>query len=298
MPVIPNNYPTKKKKRVGFVPLFLFLLLFVFSTVSFFDIFALEAEMVTSQQIKASEQIEIVFNQRVISVEKENIVIIPEVDFSFVLSENRKSLSISADHGFVPEQKYEVILSGVRGMSGVVLDGKIFIFYTEEGVSGTLDVSGADYMGFSEMELSENRYIVPESSQVKEEIEIVPYITEGKYIDISISNQVMTIFEDGFKVNEFLISTGRYGMSTPLGEFSVKSKEVNHWSNRYKLWMPYSMNFYGPYFIHELPYWPNGYHEGEEHLGTKVSHGCIRLGIGPARYVFDWAEIGTPIYVH
>jgi len=298
MPIVPNNYSIKKKKRFGFFSLSVCLFLFAFMTLSFFDVFALEAEMVTSQQIDTSEQVEIVFNQRVISVEKENIRMIPEVDFSFNLSEDHKTLSISADSEFIPEQKYKVILSGVRGISGMVLDGKIFIFYTEEGSGGALDVSGADYLGFSEIELSENKYIVPESSQVQEEIEIVPYIAEGKYIDISISNQVMTIFEDGLKVNEFLISTGRYGMPTPLGEFSVRSKEVNHWSNQYKLWMPYSMNFYGPYFIHELPYWPSGYHEGEEHLGTKVSHGCVRLGIGPAKYVFDWAEIGTPIYVH
>jgi len=58
------------------------------------------------------------------------------------------------------------------------------------------------------------------------------------------------------------------------------------------------MNFNGPDYIHELPYWPNGYREGENHLGVKVSHGCVRLGIGPAKYVFDWAEIGTPVYVH
>jgi lipoprotein-anchoring transpeptidase ErfK/SrfK len=79
----------------------------------------------------------------------------------------------------------------------------------------------------------------------------------------------------------------------------VLSKEKNHWSAKYKLWMPFSMNFAaGGYYIHELPYWPNGYREGESHLGHRVSHGCVRLGIGPAEYVFNWAEIGTPVYIH
>ena len=146
--------------------------------------------------------------------------------------------------------------------------------------------------------LSKDKYIVPEISKPKKEIKLTPKFTEGKYIDISISDQVMTIFEDGVKVSSFLISSGKYGMSTPLGIYSVKKKEPNHWSSTYGLWMPFSMNFHGAYYIHELPYWPNGYREGEDHLGIRVSHGCIRLGVGPAEYVFNWSEIGTLVYVH
>ncbi len=61
--------------------------------------------------------------------------------------------------------------------------------------------------------------------------------------------------------------------------------------------MPFWMNFYRGYGIHELPYWPNGYREGEDHLGMPVSHGCVRLGIGNAEKLFNWAEIGIPVYI-
>jgi lipoprotein-anchoring transpeptidase ErfK/SrfK len=50
--------------------------------------------------------------------------------------------------------------------------------------------------------------------------------------------------------------------------------------------------------IHELPEWKNGYKEGANHLGTPVSHGCVRLGVGPAAKVYGWAEVGTPIVIH
>jgi len=58
------------------------------------------------------------------------------------------------------------------------------------------------------------------------------------------------------------------------------------------------LNFYNGYFIHELPYWPGGYREGENHLGIPVSHGCVRLGIGAAAKVYQFAAIGTKVVIH
>jgi len=52
------------------------------------------------------------------------------------------------------------------------------------------------------------------------------------------------------------------------------------------------------YGLHELPEWANGYKEGQNHLGIPVSHGCVRLGIGDAAQVYNWAEVGTPVYIH
>ena len=54
----------------------------------------------------------------------------------------------------------------------------------------------------------------------------------------------------------------------------------------------------GKFGIHELPEWPSGYKEGASHLGSPVSHGCVRLGVGPSKRVYDFAEVGTPVIVH
>ena len=62
--------------------------------------------------------------------------------------------------------------------------------------------------------------------------------------------------------------------------------------------MPYSLRFYNGYYIHELPYWPGGYREGEEHLGIPVSHGCVRVGMGAAQNVYNFADIGTLVIIH
>jgi lipoprotein-anchoring transpeptidase ErfK/SrfK len=119
-----------------------------------------------------------------------------------------------------------------------------------------------------------------------------------RYIDVDISSQTLRLYQRGSIVGSYPISSGRPGMPTPTGTFRVLSKERLHWSTRYSLYMPYSLQFYNGYYIHELPYWPGGYREGESHLGIPVSHGCIRLGIGPAATVYNFADIGTKIVIH
>ncbi len=87
-------------------------------------------------------------------------------------------------------------------------------------------------------------------------------------------------------------------MPTPTGTRFIQSKHPMAWSAKYGLYMPFWQSIGGGYGIHELPEWPSGYKEGEDHLGIPVSHGCVRLGVGPAQTVYNWTEIGTPVYIH
>lgn len=127
-----------------------------------------------------------------------------------------------------------------------------------------------------------------------------PSIISGKYIDINLKSQVMTLFENGRLVDAFIVSSGLPGMDTPKGEHAIYNKSPRTWSKRYGLYMPYWMAITpdGKYGLHELPEWPGGYKEGANHLGRPVSHGCVRLGVGPAKILYDWSEIGTPVIVH
>lgn len=127
-----------------------------------------------------------------------------------------------------------------------------------------------------------------------------PKRTEGKYIDINLATQVMTLFENGSVLDSYIISSGKRGMETPRGEFAVQNKADRPWSKKYSLYMPYwqAITPDGQYGIHELPEWPGGYKEGANHLGTPVSHGCVRLGVGAAERVYAWSDIGTPIIIY
>lgn len=124
-------------------------------------------------------------------------------------------------------------------------------------------------------------------------------IKEGKYIDINLSKQQLSIFEEGERLGTYKVSTGKRGMATPTGTFHIMAKRGRAWSRKYKLYMPYFMQFTSQgHGIHELPEWKNGYKEGANHLGIPVSHGCVRLGVGPAAKVYNWADIGTPVVIH
>lgn len=127
-----------------------------------------------------------------------------------------------------------------------------------------------------------------------------PQILENKYIDINLSTQIMSMFENGKLLDSYLLSTGKKGMETPKGAFSIQNKHPRAWSKTYGLYMPYWMAIVpgGKFGIHELPEWPGGYKEGANHLGTPVSHGCVRLGVGPAKIVYEWAEVGTPVVIY
>jgi len=140
-----------------------------------------------------------------------------------------------------------------------------------------------------------NSAIIPEEEVVDREARI----SGGKYVDINLSKQHLSIFEDDRRLGTYRISTGKRGMATPTGNFKILAKRGRAWSNKYKLYMPYFMQFTGVgHGIHELPKWPGGYKEGAAHLGIPVSHGCVRLGIGPAEKVYSFSEIGTPVVIH
>lgn len=143
--------------------------------------------------------------------------------------------------------------------------------------------------------------VTNENSRLSEALsETTAKRTEGRYIDVDLASQTMVLFENGKTVDSFLISSGKRGMDTPKGEFTIHNKAPRPWSKAYGLYMPYWMAITadGKFGIHELPEWPGGYKEGANHLGRPVSHGCIRLGVGAAQKVYDWTETGTTVIIH
>ena len=140
------------------------------------------------------------------------------------------------------------------------------------------------------------------TSPIKEEV-ISPGNNPGKYpgkfIEVNLTQQMLYTFDGTQPINSYRVSTGKWSMPTPEGEYTINNKDPRAYSQEFGLYMPYWMAFIGSkYGIHELPEWPDGRKEGEDHLGTPVSHGCVRLGRGSAEEVYNWAEVGTPVFIH
>ena len=121
----------------------------------------------------------------------------------------------------------------------------------------------------------------------------------GNTIEVSTADQRLTAWRDGVIVYRFKISTARPGYRTPKGHFAVKLKARRYWSRQWQVWMPDALLFYGSYFIHSLPYASDPNRRiGERRLGTADSHGCVRVGIVDSKLLYEWASVGTPVWVH
>jgi lipoprotein-anchoring transpeptidase ErfK/SrfK len=119
-----------------------------------------------------------------------------------------------------------------------------------------------------------------------------PNTAKRRSLTISLGDQAFEYKEDEAVVRSGPISSGKPGNATPTGRFKVLSKDEDKVSSRYtnqlgmQAWMPYSIQFYGHYFLHEgwLP-------------GHPDSHGCVRVGEKDARFLFERLRIGDPVLV-
>jgi hypothetical protein len=118
----------------------------------------------------------------------------------------------------------------------------------------------------------------------------------GKFIGVDLQAMKLYLYEDGVLESEYpVVSKGRPGSrwETPSGSYEVLYKNPAHFSSIGEVYMPWSMQFYGNFFIHGWPYYPDGTEVGEGYSG-----GCIRLTTEDAEKVFAFADIHTPIYVY
>jgi D-alanyl-D-alanine carboxypeptidase len=118
----------------------------------------------------------------------------------------------------------------------------------------------------------------------------------GKMIRANLKTMELYMYEDGVLKDTLpIVGKGKTGSywETPGGEYKVNFKEDNHFSSTGKVWMPYSLQFFGNYFIHGWPYYPNG-----KETPAGFSGGCIRLKTEDAKKVFDWADNKTLISIY
>jgi hypothetical protein len=233
------------------------------------------------------------FSQPVIkSSFEDNLKIKPDTEGTIKWEENNKK-AVYKPYYLKYNTNYNFSLKNVRSYILAQIDNHSFSFKIRPPSSRPLE---KDSTPQKLPEQNKNIFTKPNGEKV---VLSPPKIKEGKCIDVDISHQVLSLYQNGKIINAYEVSTGKHNMPTPLGRFRVLRKEENHWSYNYGLYMPYSLQFtLKGHYIHELPYWPSGYREGEDHLGSRVSHGCIRVGIGAAEKVYNFAEIGTPIIVH
>lgn len=115
------------------------------------------------------------------------------------------------------------------------------------------------------------------------------------FIEADLSAMIIRFYEKGELRKESPIQTkGRDGSwwETPAGLYKISSKEENHFSSFGRVWMPWSIQFQGNFFIHG----PTRYPDGTPTAST-YSGGCIRLGPNDAEEIYRFAQIDTPVLI-
>ncbi|WP_294343814.1 L,D-transpeptidase [Prosthecochloris sp.] len=106
-------------------------------------------------------------------------------------------------------------------------------------------------------------------------------------VRVFLDTQYFGAYENGALLFWGPISSGRKSNPTWPGEFFVNYKQRHKRSIKYNnAPMPYSINYDGPYFIHQqaLP-------------GHPASRGCVRLLEADAKKLFSWMKVGDSVTV-
>jgi lipoprotein-anchoring transpeptidase ErfK/SrfK len=138
---------------------------------------------------------------------------------------------------------------------------------------------------------------------------LAPKVTEknlGSAIVILRSSNSLRLYEDAKLVHTFGVATGQAAYPTPLGDFTIAVKERDPWwypppspwardeqpvppgpgNPLGTRWMGLSVPYVG---IHGTP--------DAASIGYSASHGCIRMRIPDAEWLFQKVEIGTPVFI-
>jgi poly-gamma-glutamate synthesis protein (capsule biosynthesis protein) len=118
---------------------------------------------------------------------------------------------------------------------------------------------------------------------------------EGKVVLADLNTMSLRLYKDGQESGNFpIVSKGRPGSfwETPTGEYRALTKEERHFSSIGGVWMPYSVGFFGNFFIHGWPTYDSGAPVREGYSG-----GCIRLKTNDAKIVYEFIEKNTLIIV-
>ena len=129
-------------------------------------------------------------------------------------------------------------------------------------------------------------------------------IISNKRIEVDLTTQTLTAFENDNPVGSFLISSGKWDR-TPIGTYNIwikiKSQKMSGGSKELGTYyylpnVPYIMFFYNDNVAKKLGYSIHGTY-WHNNFGTPMSHGCINMKTSDAQVIYNWADENTPITI-
>lgn len=126
-------------------------------------------------------------------------------------------------------------------------------------------------------------------------------------LEVSIADQRVYVYQLDENnvyqpIDSFICSTG-LGNSTPTGVFtSTRPLDRWHYFTKFKCWAQYAYQIQGDILFHSVLFSEQDertLREGSVYaLGGKASHGCVRLKVEDARWIYNNCESGTIVVVY
>ena len=120
------------------------------------------------------------------------------------------------------------------------------------------------------------------------------------YIRVSLNDQKVSVNNGkGLVIKTFPCSSGKSGSETPTGTFTVSGRGKSFYNSSLGEGAYYWTSFCGNYLFHSIPFDENYQIERDEaaKLGMPASHGCIRLSIEDAKWIYDHIPDGTKVII-
>ena len=122
------------------------------------------------------------------------------------------------------------------------------------------------------------------------------------FVYLSLSEQKTYVYEGSSNnwnlIKTFESSTGLEGKETPKGIFDVTDRGEWFYSEEFEQGAKYWVQFMGDYLFHSVPYDKTQSIVLDEALGKPASHGCVRLRVEDAKWLYDNIEDNTKIIIN
>ena len=128
----------------------------------------------------------------------------------------------------------------------------------------------------------------------------------GRWIDLNLTHQVVVAYEGSTPVRMATTSTGRPTWETPPGQYAIQRRVENETMESTSLiGLDASRADYKVENVRWTQYFSadgmalhENYWKPRDTFGIPSSHGCAGLVAEDAKFFWDWASVGTPIYAH
>jgi hypothetical protein len=125
-------------------------------------------------------------------------------------------------------------------------------------------------------------------------------VTNGRWIDINLEEQSLTVYDNSKMVFATLVSTGTKPFYTQPGLFKIYEKK-----DKETMSGDFSGDKSGYYYLEDVPWTMyfdklRALHGAYWHarFGYDASHGCVNLSMGDSHWLYDWAKTGDYVYVY